>query len=207
MVTQPVLHHYLLIATCYAVTCILVMLLLCYTVTLLLVYLLCCYSVMQLCCYAVTLLRSNCQEVIVVGGQSCYWVEICQGRQIWKPTQQHQASWAELSVLAQGQPGQVSVFRLYCNWFVLDFTLMSVSIYLFYLTRCCNAPWFIAIGHETNEKLRCHEMSLAFFWIWLNLLVYLKEHYSVFIAIFLLILLSENLNKHFNCWLKLFEIF
>ena len=50
---------------------------------------------------------------------------------VQKPTQQHQASWAELSVLAQGQAGQVSVFRLYCNWFVSDFTLLSVSIYLF----------------------------------------------------------------------------
>ena len=26
----------------------------------------------------------------------------------------------------------MSVFRLYCNWFVSDFTLLSVSIYLFY---------------------------------------------------------------------------
>ena len=50
-----------------------------------------------------------------------------------KPAQQHQASWAELLVLAQGQAGQVLVFRLYCNCFVSDFTLMSVSIYLFYL--------------------------------------------------------------------------
>ena len=51
---------------------------------------------------------------------------------VQKPTQQHQASWPELSVLSQGQAGQVSVFRLYCNWFLSDFTLLSVSIYLFY---------------------------------------------------------------------------
>ena len=44
-----------------------------------------------------------------------------------KPTQQHQASWAELSVSAQGQAGQVSVFTLHCNWFVSGFALLSVS--------------------------------------------------------------------------------
>ena len=55
------LCSYLLLDTCYTVTCILVM---------------------QLLCYTVTLLCSNCQKVIVVGGQSCYWLEICQGRQL-----------------------------------------------------------------------------------------------------------------------------
>ena len=39
----------------------------------------------------------------------------------------------QLSDFTQGQAGQVSVFRLYCNWFVSDFTLLSVSLYLFYL--------------------------------------------------------------------------
>ena len=39
---------------------------------------------MLLLCYTVTLLCSNCQKVIVVGRQSCYWVEICQERQILK---------------------------------------------------------------------------------------------------------------------------
>ena len=34
---------------------------------------------------------------------------------VLKPTQQHQARGAELSVLAQGQAGQVLVFRLYCE--------------------------------------------------------------------------------------------
>ena len=66
-----------------------VMLLCCYAVTLLRGYtvmLLCCYTVTLLCCYPVMLLPcyklSNCQNVmlvVVVGGQSCYWVEICQG--------------------------------------------------------------------------------------------------------------------------------
>ena len=37
----------------------------------------------------------------------------------------------KLSDLAQWQALQVSVFRLYCNWFVSGFTLLSVSIYLF----------------------------------------------------------------------------
>ena len=31
----------------------------------------------------------------------------------------------------QGQAGQVSVFRLYCNSFMSGFTLLSVSLYLF----------------------------------------------------------------------------
>ena len=31
-------------------------------------------------------------------------------------------SWAELSDLGQGQAGQVSDLRLYCNWFVSDLT-------------------------------------------------------------------------------------
>ena len=43
-------------------------------------------------------------------------------------TQQHQASWAELSDLAQGQAGQMSDLRLYCNWLVSEFTLLSVFI-------------------------------------------------------------------------------
>ena len=39
----------------------------------------------------------------------------------------------KLSVLAQGQAGVG--FRLFCNWFVSDFSLLSVSIYLFYISE------------------------------------------------------------------------
>ena len=53
-------------------------------------------------------------------------VQSCQVVQ--KLTQQHQASWAELSDLAQGQAGQMSDLRLYCNWLVSEFTLLSVFI-------------------------------------------------------------------------------
>ena len=47
---------------------------------------------------------------------------------VQKPTQQHQTSWAELSDIGQGQAGLVSDLRLYHNWFVLDFILLS---------KCC----------------------------------------------------------------------
>ena len=52
----------------------------------------------------------------------------------------------KLSDLAQWQALQVSVFRLYCNWFVSDFTLLSaVGFYISLLPPISiKLPWIFA---------------------------------------------------------------
>ena len=57
-----------------------------------------------------------------------------------KPPQQHQASWAELSVSAQGQAGQVAVFTLQSTCTVTGFW------------RVLHYWWFLYISSTGNVK-------------------------------------------------------
>ena len=87
-----------------------------------------CKSLLPVYYIMMNLVRASCRTIIWNPTTLCHISKSETCCVVQKPTQQHQVSWAELSDLGQGQAGQVSDLRFYCNWFVSDFTLLSVFI-------------------------------------------------------------------------------
>ena len=75
---------------------------------------------------------------------------------VQKPTQQHLASWAELSDFTQGQAGQVSDFKLYCNWFVSGFSKSTVGFYISLFQLFIYL--FIAFGVKQTARSQMHSI-------------------------------------------------